>query len=102
MYALEFAQSALITRVEWRVFVTGFGNVETIDQVDIIWLATPIFTSIGELSWIGQGRAADVLSYYQVIFLVQGFYAHRIRNLAQSKTVAGAIIAVSRPTPSNI
>jgi hypothetical protein len=56
VYFLEFAQSALITRVEWRVFVTGFGNVETVDQVDIIWLATPIFTAIGELSWIGGGR----------------------------------------------
>jgi hypothetical protein len=39
---------------------------------------------------------ADVLISYPDTFFVQGFYAYRISILAQTKRVAGAIVAVSR------
>ena len=38
---------------------------------------------------------ADVLTFHEDTFFVQGFYAHRISVLAQSKKVAGAILIVS-------
>lgn len=76
VYILESAQSVLIAGTEWRVFVTGFGNVEVIDQIDLTWLTIPILTAIDT-------------------FFVQGFYAHRIRILSRSKKVMGMIIVLS-------
>ena len=53
VYILEFVQSVLITGTEWRIFVTGFGNV---DQVGMTWLTIPILSAIGELSRIRHWR----------------------------------------------
>ena len=50
IYILEFVQSALITQVWFRKFVTSIGDVQAFNQVDMEWLVTPILTAIGEPS----------------------------------------------------
>jgi hypothetical protein len=53
IYILEFIQSALVIEYGFRVYVTGFEDVNAIDQVGTTWLSVPILTAIGELSYVG-------------------------------------------------
>lgn len=76
IYLFEFIQSALIIETGFRNFVSGFGDVEVFDRIETMWVSLPILTAI-------------------VTLLVQTFYAHRIRKLAESKIIAGAIVALS-------
>ena len=55
VYILEFIQSILITEDGFRIFVSSFGDVEAIDQVNTAWLSVPILTAIGELYCLGHG-----------------------------------------------
>jgi hypothetical protein len=99
IYILEFIQSIFIIENSFRIFVTSFGDVEAIDEVGTTWLSVPILTAIGELSSIlRKAWAADVLTSRPETTIVHTFYAHRIRVLAQSKKVMGAIIVVSGQT----
>ena len=94
IYFLQFVQSILALYTGFRTFVTGFGNVQALDQVDMAWLSTPILTAICELSRL-KTSLVDVLTSHQGTLFVQGFYAHRISLLAKSKKIAGVIITVS-------
>ncbi|KIM49804.1 hypothetical protein M413DRAFT_21942 [Hebeloma cylindrosporum] len=76
IYFTELVQSILVVETGFRTFVTGFGKVEVFNEIETLWLSVPIFTAIDT-------------------FFVQGYYAHRIRILAQSRKVAAAIIALS-------
>ena len=97
IYILKLIQSVLIIYSGFQTFVPGFGDVEALNRVDAGWLSIPILTVMGKLSWIRGHRLQllTILISYQVTFIVQAFYAHRIYILAKTKKVAGAIIAVS-------
>jgi hypothetical protein len=49
IYILDVVQSALITDIEFRIFVTNFGNVQVFNRIETAWLI-PILTAIGEPS----------------------------------------------------
>ncbi|KIM49805.1 hypothetical protein M413DRAFT_21943 [Hebeloma cylindrosporum] len=76
IYFLEFVQTVLVIHALFRTFVTNFGDVQALDRVETLWLSVPVLTTIDT-------------------FFVQGFYAHRISILAQSKKVAGVILILS-------
>ena len=99
IYILEFAQSVLNIQAGFWIFVTGFGDVEAVEILDAantLWFSIPILTAIGELSCTKQ-RACEpgILIFHPDTFLVQGYYAHRIRIIGQSKKVGTAILFVS-------
>ena len=50
IYILELIQSILSIYSGFQKFVTGFGDDEVIDQIEMEWLSIPILTAIGELS----------------------------------------------------
>ena len=52
VYSLEFVQSLLVVDALFRTFVTKFGDVQALDQVETLWLSVPILTAIGELPCI--------------------------------------------------
>jgi len=52
IYFLELVQSALIIKTGFRIFVTMFGDVEVLDQIEMAWLSVPILTSIGEVFYV--------------------------------------------------
>ena len=52
VYCLEFVQSVLVVDALFRIFVTRFGDVHALDQVETLWLSIPIITAISELSCI--------------------------------------------------
>jgi len=76
VYILEVAQTVLLMENAWRVFASGFGNIDEFDKVETSWL------SVGILGGI-------------VAFMVQSFYAYRIYVLSQSRVVAGIILIMA-------
>jgi len=49
IYVLEVIQSALITHIGVRNFVTSLGDVQAFDRLEALWLI-PTLSTIGELS----------------------------------------------------
>jgi hypothetical protein len=49
IYFLEFAQSVLTIENGFRTFVTSFGDVQILDQIETTWLTIPVLTAICEL-----------------------------------------------------
>jgi hypothetical protein len=96
IYILEFAQSVLTIKVGFWIFVTGFGDVGALESSNTLWSSVPILTAIGELAYcLHRACAAGILISHPDTFLVQGYYAHRIRIMGQSNKLAGAIFFVS-------
>jgi hypothetical protein len=56
IYFLEFVQSVLIIEAGFRTFVTGFGDLEVMNQIKTQWLSIPVLTAIGELPRTGNAR----------------------------------------------
>ena len=55
VYFLEFLQSVLVVDALCRAFVTRFGDVQALDQVETLWLSVPILTAISESSCVEHG-----------------------------------------------
>ncbi|KAF9479980.1 hypothetical protein BDN70DRAFT_932096 [Pholiota conissans] len=77
VYTLQMAQTILLTRAEWKVFVTGFGDLDSLGEVWAAWIALCVIGGI-------------------VTFLVQLFYAYRIYVLSQNAFVSGIITLASQ------
>ena len=50
VYILDVVQSAFVTEMGFRTFVTSFGDVQIFSQVETAWVSVPILNAIGELS----------------------------------------------------
>ncbi|KJA21546.1 hypothetical protein HYPSUDRAFT_724975 [Hypholoma sublateritium FD-334 SS-4] len=73
VYLLEAVQTILLMENAWRVYASGFGNLEVFDEVETSWL------SVGILGGL-------------VACMVQSFYAYRIYVLSQSRIITGIIV----------
>jgi hypothetical protein len=69
VYAAELAQTILYTKMAFQEFATDFGNDLALAEVGLLWFAGPVLTAI-------------------VSFVVQIFYAYRIRVFTQSNFIA--------------
>ena len=49
IYILDVVQSAVITQIEFRIFITNFGDVQVLNRIETACLI-PILTTTGELS----------------------------------------------------
>ena len=49
IYTLEVVQSALITEIGFRTFVTSLGDEQVFNRVETAWLSIPTLTAIGKL-----------------------------------------------------
>ncbi|KAF8909735.1 hypothetical protein CPB84DRAFT_1842960 [Gymnopilus junonius] len=76
VFLLEIFQTVSISRSAFYVFVTGYGNFDFYDRVELAWLDVPIISGI-------------------VAFLAEGFYAYRISILSDSYWVASVILALA-------
>jgi len=75
-FVLEVLGTVMITRDAFRVFGTGFGNMEPIETVGWLWFSGPVLNSIISCS-------------------AQFFYAWRIWVLSSSYWVPGAILLLA-------
>jgi len=75
-YLLEATKTFLFTNSAFRTFATGFGKLDVLDQVDILWFSIPIMSGM-------------------VAFVAQSFYAHRITVLSKSKYFAAVIMLLA-------
>ncbi|KDR82274.1 hypothetical protein GALMADRAFT_240773 [Galerina marginata CBS 339.88] len=73
VYLIEATQVGLLTQSAFHEFAEGFGNITLLDEIGTIWFSVPIMGGI-------------------VGFIVQSFYAYRIRILSQSKIVTGCVL----------
>jgi hypothetical protein len=68
VYAAELAQTILYTKMAFQEYAAGFGNDLALEEVGLLWFAAPVLTAI-------------------VSFVVQIFYAYRIRVFTQSNFI---------------
>ncbi|KAF8811246.1 hypothetical protein BYT27DRAFT_7184634 [Phlegmacium glaucopus] len=73
VFAAELVQTILYSKMAFKEFAAGFGNFEAFDQTGLLWFAAPILSSI-------------------VGFVVQIFYAYRIKLLSESYVVAVVVV----------
>ncbi|KAF8162618.1 hypothetical protein B0H34DRAFT_692074 [Crassisporium funariophilum] len=76
VYLLEVLQTVLTTQVGFHAFAEGFGNLGSLDEIGLTWLAIPVISGI-------------------VAFLAETFYAYRIKILSGSNWVAGFIVLLA-------
>lgn len=51
VFLSEVAQTVIITRDAYAVFVTGFGNMSSLDDVHTHWFTIPISGGIGKVDY---------------------------------------------------
>ncbi|KAJ7204991.1 hypothetical protein GGX14DRAFT_645551 [Mycena pura] len=76
VYAIEFAQTMLVTYDAFGTFGYGFGDISRVTNVHFDWLCIPIMGGI-------------------IAFLVHSFYAHRIYVFSESKMIPCCIAIIS-------
>jgi len=76
IYAAELVQTILFTTMAFRQLAAGFGNFDALDNSGLLWFAVPILSSAVE-------------------FVVQLFYASRIKILAGSNLIPMAVVLLS-------
>jgi len=76
VYAAELAQTILYTKMAFQEYAAGFGNELALQEVGLLWFAAPVLTAI-------------------VSFVVQIFYAYRIRVFTQSNFIPIVVILLA-------
>ncbi|KAL0573535.1 hypothetical protein V5O48_008420 [Marasmius crinis-equi] len=76
VYALEIAQTIMITHDAFQNFVYGFGKVSALDDLQVLWFDTAIMDGV-------------------VAFVVQTYFAYRIYLLSRSKIIPGIALFVA-------
>ncbi|KAF9563233.1 hypothetical protein CPC08DRAFT_336070 [Agrocybe pediades] len=76
VYLAELAQTFMFTYQAFESFAAGFGEFSAVTKTRIIWFSVPILSST-------------------VSFVVQLFYAYRIKILSRSNFVAGIILMLA-------
>lgn len=93
VYTAELIQTVLFTKTSFEQFVIGFGNAQILDEAGLreLWFAVPILSSAGVYHLYIFVR---LLTGKLVAFVVQVFYAYRIKLLAESNVCAIIITVV--------
>ena len=52
VYVAELVQTILFSQIAFKEFAAGFGSVEALGEVGIIWFAMLILSPIGMSSWL--------------------------------------------------
>lgn len=90
-YALESAQTFMMTNTAFQSFATGFGNKHNVDLVRLLWLLIPIINGLGS-SFLLLGM--PIKYRLLVALIVQVFYAQRIGTRSPRKYLAVLIVLV--------
>jgi hypothetical protein len=72
VYAADLAQTIMYTKVGFQEFAAGFGNPEALNEIGLLWFAAPVLTAI-------------------VSFVVQMFYAYRIKVFTRSYIIPSLV-----------
>ena len=98
VYAVELLQTTLLTKVVSKQFATYFGNFAVLDEIGFLWFIVPILSSIGvflSTYYFGRLRLLTSIKNYIVEFVIQLFYASRIRVLARSNIIPVVVVLVN-------
>jgi len=72
VYAAELVQTILFSKKGFQEFAAGFGDILALDDIGLLWFAAPVLTAI-------------------VSFVVQIFYAYRIKVFTQSYIIPSLV-----------
>ncbi|KAF9483260.1 hypothetical protein BDN70DRAFT_962606 [Pholiota conissans] len=75
IYILEASQMCMLSQTAWKLFVSGFGDLEKFNEIGTTWLSV---CCIGGLTG----------------FVVQWFYAYRLFVLTRNRIISGCIVLV--------
>ncbi|KIP04366.1 hypothetical protein PHLGIDRAFT_199838 [Phlebiopsis gigantea 11061_1 CR5-6] len=78
VYALDTAQTIIVTNDVFNVYAKNFGNTVMLDSIGTEWLAVPILTSI-------------------VSCTVQMYYGFRLKILSRSRVLMAVVYVVCAP-----
>lgn len=94
VYALDTAQTIIVTNDVFNAYAKHFGDSVTLDAVGVEWLAVPILTSIGMLNSVI--IFAHTLSplLHVVSCAVQVYYGFRLKILSRSRVLMIVICVV--------
>ena len=96
IYALETAQTVLLTLHAFRAFGSGFGNPNALHSTGISWVAVGILGAMCMLYGLCSVSSSDFFFLKQKAACgVQLFYSYRILVISKRKTVAGVTSSVS-------
>ena len=94
IYAAELVQTILFTTMAFRQLAAGFGNFDALDDSGLLWFAVPILSSTGPSLISSLAAFACLQANYIVEFVVQLFYAYRIKILAESNLIPIVVVLV--------
>ena len=100
IYAIELVQTILLTVAAFRQFGTGFGNIEALNSTRLLWFAVPILSSIGVLMLSSLAFFFFLAAFVflqannTVQFVVQTFYAYRIKILVRSTNLVPMVVVL--------
>ena len=97
VYTAELVQAILLARMAYTEFAVGFGNIEAINTISLLSVAVPILSSIGMRYpfFLAVCNSLQVAYKLLVTAVVQIFYAHRIKILADSYLIPSVVVLVN-------
>ena len=81
VYILDMIQTILVTHDAYTYFAKGFGDLESLGQAHLEWLAVPTISGIGEC-YLGNVMCSSCSSSPTVSCTVQMYYAYRVSLLS--------------------
>ena len=100
VYTAELVQTILFTTAAVRQFATGFGNLEALNDIGLLWFAAPILSSTSVLTFLHLFSLTDfscLWADYTVACVVQLFYVYRIKILSKSNVIPMVVVVVKIP-----
>ena len=96
VYAIELTQTILLSKMAFRELAAGFGKFEALNEAGNFWFSVPILSSSGVFHSIHFWPPfIRLLTSKSVGFIVQLFYAYKIKLLARSNLIAMVVILVN-------
>ena len=89
----RFGLNDLIFEKGYQEFAAGFGNILALEEVGLLWFAAPVLTAIGVYNTF-LGILPLVHKVKKVSFVVQVFYAYRIKLFTQLYIIPSLVTLV--------
>ena len=97
VYAAELVQTILYSKMGYQEYAAGFGDIVALDEIGLLWFAAPVLTALGVYNpYPKLSHFCSQSNFFlKVSFVVQIFYAYRIKVFTQSYIVPFLVALVS-------
>ncbi|KAK7056365.1 hypothetical protein VNI00_002919 [Paramarasmius palmivorus] len=96
IYSLDAMQTIMLTHDAFQRFVYGYGDLQALGRVNLLWFSLPLLDGLGKCSllrWLTDSALTRTTN--AVAYLVQLQYAYRIHLLSpKSKKSTGVLVMI--------